>query len=135
MTESRDATNLAGIPEAARPLWGELLAEPLRSLRELIREVRDYRRQLLERSQWLSEEVDLPLATKLADVLLRLLATLSEQSPEATRRLAQAAVRYFVIEDDAMADQSSLAGFDDDAAVVNAVLRELGHEGWVVPVS
>jgi hypothetical protein len=133
MTAPQDLAALEGIPDAARPLWVELLAEPLRPIRELERDIRTYRHRLDEQSQWRADDVDLRLAARLGQTLLRLLGTLGESSPEPHRRLAQAAVRYYVIEDDALADQDSPAGFDDDAAVVNAVLRELGHEPWQVP--
>jgi uncharacterized membrane protein YkvA (DUF1232 family) len=134
MAEPQDLADLEGIPEAARALWIELVGEPLRPTRELERDVRDYGRRLGEQSRWRGDDVDLPLAAKLGQALVRLLGTLDDKSPERARRLVQAAVRYYVIEDDAFADQESLAGFDDDAAVINAVLRELGHDRWVVPV-
>jgi uncharacterized membrane protein YkvA (DUF1232 family) len=41
-------------------------------------------------------------------------------------RVAQAAVRYFLEEEDADYDMESLTGFDDDAAVVAAAVRVLG---------
>jgi hypothetical protein len=44
----------------------------------------------------------------------------------------QAAVRYLVIEDDATNDLGSILGLDDDAEVMNAVLRRLGRESWQV---
>jgi hypothetical protein len=48
--------------------------------------------------------------------------------------MVQAAVRYFLIEDDADGDLDSILGLDDDADVMNAVLRHLGYDDWQVPV-
>ena len=47
-------------------------------------------------------------------------------------RLVQAAVRYFILEEDADSDLDSPNGFDDDIAVINAVLCHLNHADWVV---
>ena len=43
------------------------------------------------------------------------------------RKLAQVALRYFVLEDDGDGDLTSAFGFDDDLEVVNAVSRALGQ--------
>lgn len=43
------------------------------------------------------------------------------------RRLAQVALRYFVLEDDGDGDLTSAFGFDDDLEVVEAVSRAIGH--------
>lgn len=129
---SHDAID--GIPEAARPLWTRLMGEPLVPVHELFKQVRDYQQTIAERSQWRDADVDPTLANALIDASLKLLGTLNANSPEPTRRLIQAAVRYFVIEDDADGDLDSILGLDDDAEVVNAVLRHLGHERWTVDV-
>lgn len=44
-----------------------------------------------------------------------------------SRKLAQVALRYFVLEDDGDGDLTSAFGFDDDLEVVNAVSRALGQ--------
>ncbi len=124
--------DLEGIPEAARPLWTTLLGEELRPVHQLFKEVRDYQQTIKQRSQWKDSDVDPTLANSLAEACLRLLGTLNDSSPESTRQLVQAAVRYFVIEDDADGDLDSILGLDDDAEVVNAVLSKLGHAGWLV---
>lgn len=49
-----------------------------------------------------------------------------------THRLVQAAVMYFVLDEDAEHDLYAAGGLDDDAAVLNAVARSLGREDLVV---
>ena len=129
-----DWADLDGIPEASKPLWTDLLAEELRPVHELFKEVRTYQQAITQRSQWKDSDVDPTLANNLAEASLRLLGTLKDDSPESTRRLVQAAVRYFVIEEDADSDLDSILGLDDDAEVLNAVLRKLGHSDWQVEV-
>ena len=133
MDDVQSLAALEGIPEAALPLWQKLLGEPLRTVRDLGRVLRDYQETLATGAQWRGDDdVDLTLARGIGEALQRLLAATTDASPEADRRLLQAAIRYFVIEDDANADQQSLVGFDDDAAVVNAVLARLGRQAWRV---
>ncbi len=134
MTDDTTLANLEGIPDAAKDLWGQLIAEELRPVHELFKDVRDYQHALAKRSQWTDDDVDPALARGLAEASLRLLGTLSDDSPETTRRLIQAAVRYFIIEDDADSDLDSILGLDDDAEVVNAVLRHLGHDKWLIQI-
>ena len=66
------------------------------------------------------------------DLAAHLLGTIGEGTPDETRLLIQAAVRYFLIEEDGDGDLNSVLGFDDDAEVMNAVLVHLGHGGWLV---
>jgi hypothetical protein len=134
MADHSALSKLVGIPDAARPLWTKLIADELRPVHELFAEVRDYQQALANRSSWTDEDVDPALANGLAEASLRLLGTLNEKTPETTRRLIQAAVRYFVIEEDADSDLDSILGLDDDAEVLNAVIRHLGHEHWLVEV-
>ena len=129
-----ELANLDGIPDASKELWTKLVNEDLKPVHELFKEVRGYQQTIQQRSQWRDADVDPTLANSLSQVSLRLLGTLSENSPEATRRLVQAAVRYFVIEEDADSDLNSILGLDDDAEVINAVLKKLGLDDWVVEV-
>ncbi len=78
--------------------------------------------------------IDPKLARELVATTQRLLGTLDETTPERTRRLVQAAVRYLVVEDDADGDLDSILGLDDDAEVLNAVLVQLGRAAWTVPI-
>jgi hypothetical protein len=134
MSTTDELAKLEGIPAAARELWVQLCGEELRPVHELFREVRAYQQALAKRSHWHDDDFDPQLARGLADASLKLLGTLNEDTPEPTRRLVQAAVRYFVIEDDADSDLDSILGLDDDAEVLNAVLRRLGYQDWIVPI-
>ncbi len=128
-----DIGELEGIPGAARELWKKLVAEPLIPVHQLFADVRAYQQTIAKRARD-DDDIDPKLGKALVDASLRLLGTLKEETPESTRRLVQAAVRYFVIEDDADSDLGSILGLDDDAEVINAVLTRLGHEDWLVAV-
>jgi len=129
-----DLASLDGIPADSKPLWTKLIAQQLKPVHELFKEVRDYQQTIEQRSQWSDADIDPTLANALSDVSLRLVGTLNEDTPETTRRLIQAGVTYFVLEDDADSDLDSILGLDDDAEVLNAVLRKLGHHDWVIAI-
>ncbi len=133
MVDSHDIVELEGIPSAARELWAKLVREPLIPVHQLFAEVRSYQQTIAKRARD-DEDIDPKLGKALVDASMRLLGTLKEETPETTRRLVQAAVRYFVIEDDADSDLDSILGLDDDAEVINAVLAKLGHKEWLVQV-
>jgi hypothetical protein len=96
------------------------LAEPLMSADLLSEQARVYFKQV-EAIANDGEVIDLELVADAAVRCERLLAEVDDDMPEEERRLIQAAVRYFVNEEDADADLESLIGFDDDGAVVEAV--------------
>jgi uncharacterized membrane protein YkvA (DUF1232 family) len=132
MDDPNAIAELEGIPEAARSLWARLVTEAPKPVPELVKQVHDYQRNLARRSEWHDENIDPKLARALIDRALKLLGTIGPDTADRTRRLVQAAVRYLVIEDDATNDLGSILGLDDDAEVMNAVLRELGRESWQV---
>jgi hypothetical protein len=125
---------LQGIPDVARPLWRKLVAEQPVPVHQLFGEVQAYEQTLDQRADWDESKVDGTLAMDLVRASNRLLGTLTSSSPESTRRLIQAAVRYFLIDEDADADLDSILGLDDDAEVLNAVLRHLGYTAWLVAI-
>ncbi len=114
------------IPREARGLWSKLLEEPMRSEAELLHEVEAYAK-LIEKVGLEQEFFDQTTARQLTHVSLRLLETWDELDDEG-RRLGQAAIRYFVLSEDGDDDFESPTGFDDDAAVMAAVLRHVGRE-------
>lgn len=73
-----------------------------------------------------NEFVDLALAKRLGNVLRQLLSKLNDY-PEEHRCLIVGAVRYFLHNKDAQNDLASVLGFDDDTAVLNFVLQEIGR--------
>ena len=124
---------LEGIPGAARELWQRLVVEPLIPVHKLFAEVRAYQQTIAKRARE-DEDIDPKLGQALCEASIRLLGTLKDDTPEPTRRMVQAAVRYFVIEDDADSDLGSILGLDDDAEVLNAVLERLGYKDWLVKI-
>ena len=131
---SDEPMKLDGIPNASKELWNKLLAEDLRPVHELVREVKVYQQAIAQRSTVRNADVDPTLANALVDASMKLLTTIKDDTLEDRRRLIQAAVRYFVIEDDADSDLDSSLGLDDDAEVLNAVMKHLGFEEWMVEV-
>ena len=92
---------------------------------ELHRTVSDYRNGL-EGAARDGRYIDVILATEVANLLHRLIDTLQGPVAPEHHRLVQAAVRYFVTEEDAESDRDSLIGFEDDRLVAAAVAEELG---------
>ncbi len=131
---SEELKNLDGIPEASMELWTKLLKEAVRPVHELVKEVKSYQQAIAQRSSVRNANVDPTLGNALVDASMKLLTTLKDDTPSERRLAIQAAVRYFVIEDDADSDLDSILGLDDDAEVLNAVLKHLGHDDWVVEV-
>ena len=68
-------------------------------------------------------------AMRTAALCWKLIDALPPEPDERQHRLTQLAINYFVLAEDAQDDNHSLAGFDDDMAVVVAVIKELelGH--------
>jgi hypothetical protein len=92
---------------------------------ELHRTVSDYRSGL-EGAARDGRYIDVILATEVANLLHRLIDTLQGAVTPEHHRLVQAAVRYFVTEEDAESDRDSLIGFEDDRLVAATVAEELG---------
>jgi len=68
--------------------------------------------------------VDITLAEEVADGLLKLI----EETPQSELSYVQAACAYFASNEDVLADLESIAGFDDDARVFNAVCGHLSRK-------
>jgi hypothetical protein len=132
MSAPPELVDLDGIPAASKPLWQRLLGEELLPVHDLFRQLKDYQKEFEERARWLDGTFDPTTARSLCVASFKMLGLLNEGTPEPTRRAVQAAVRYLLIEEDADSDLESILGLDDDAEVINAVLRHLGHEDWQV---
>jgi hypothetical protein len=117
---------LESLPADVGRLVRQYLDEPLRSADNLRQEMRSYLASVEELASH-QEFIDTGLARLIARQCEELLDAFDARDPEC--RLIQAAVRYFIEEDDAEGDTSSPIGFDDDARVVNEVARILGLEG------
>jgi len=118
---------LRALPASAATIFEGLLAENFIPARELRAQIPSYLAEL-EDATGTHEFLDIGLAKKVADQSLGLLDGIDIDTSEETRKLIQAAIRYFLLDDDADSDKESLIGFDDDARVVELVAREIGRE-------
>ena len=112
------------VPAECRIIVRASLADELASKSELIDDLQEYILLLKQRSAS-QEFLDYDKAMLVADQCEVLLG--DKFGVEGTERHAiiQAAVRYFILEDDAESDSESLIGFDDDEAVVAAAMEVL----------
>lgn len=106
-----------------RDVINRLLAERLQDVDTLRDEVERYHTHVLSDAGPLT---DTHSASALHSATLALLERTSA-GPVRTRRLAQVAARYFVMQDDGEDDLQSPYGFDDDVEVFNAVVHALGE--------
>jgi len=125
------AFEVPGLPDKAKAHFQRLALEPATVTTDLEARVRAYLDELRSVAAT-TEFVDLELAHSLTEACLRLLERFEELAPE-RRAMAQAAVQYFVLQDDAE-DDLSVIGLDDDVAVFNAVARHLGFSDLAVEV-
>lgn len=117
------AAQLNGFPPEATRVFESLLSLQLQPSNLLDRQV-DRHLADLEEAHSRNEFLDLATARGLARESHRLLA-LSPTATEADQRLIQAAVLYFVLDNDASPDSRLLMGLEDDAKVLQAVARHL----------
>lgn len=123
----------ATVPSEARDLFAELLREPLRTTGSLRLELEAHL-QAIALAKAENEFIDVELANRLGTVSRGLLDEADERDDVDIKRLVQAAVRYFILDDDAEPDLDSVCGLDDDAEVCNAVARYLGRDDLVTAV-
>jgi len=74
---------------------------------------------------------DTDAATEVAGALTSLLQS-GEQFDASERSLVRGAVEYFLLDEDASSDIDDVLGFDDDARVVNSVLKRVGKQDLVI---
>lgn len=99
-----------------------LLVEPLRGGKQLSADLDAFDREL---DGLVSHpRADLPTARRLASACRALLAACT--TDPVRLHVAQVAIRYVVLDDDADGDCDSPYGFDDDVEVFNAVAAHLG---------
>ncbi|MCH9686985.1 MAG: hypothetical protein K0V04_36455 [Deltaproteobacteria bacterium] len=127
-------STIPGIPPEAQALFDELHDAPAKPLADLRAELAEYTAKIAAKEPR-NEMLDASVGKGLSQACSAMLDMVEAGADEATRRLVQAAVRYFVVEDDVEPDLDSLWGLDDDAAVCNAIARHLGRDDLVVAVS
>lgn len=130
--------SIPGIPHESQVLFDRLHDAPLVPAAELRAELRAYAARMSTTAA-ANELLDATLCeaiTRCCEGLLDMLDPPDQPDPqgeadEGTRRLVQAAVRYFVVEEDVEPDRETLWGLDDDAVVCGAVAHHLGREDLV----
>lgn len=115
------------LPEAVELVFRRMMREPRRSREELRRLVARHLVRLESASRE-TDFIDALLAGRIATLCHRLIDTIAPPVEEDHRRVVQAAVLYFALEEDVEGDTESLIGLDDDRLVVTAVCQELGVE-------
>lgn len=118
---------IPGIPHESQALFDRLHDAPPASLAELRAELRAYVARIGDATA-ANEMLDATLCEAITRCCEGLLDMLEQGADEATHRLVQAAVRYFVIEEDIEPDRETLWGLDDDAVVCGAVASHLGRD-------
>jgi uncharacterized membrane protein YkvA (DUF1232 family) len=103
---------------------------PPDALRALLDEVRSHYASL-SRTQQRSELVAIDLAELLCARLETLLDIAPKLAPDARAAIVGAA-RYFISTEDAVPDDQSCTGLDDDVEVFNHVARQLGRPELVI---
>ena len=120
-------STIPGIPHESQALFDRLYDAPLASLTELRAELRAYVARIGSAAA-ANELLDATLAAAITRCCEGLLDGIEDATDETTRRLVQAAVRYFVVEEDIEPDGDTLWGLDDDAVVCGAVASHLDRD-------
>lgn len=110
------------LPEETRELYSKALKQPPLT-RDTMRDmVKNQLSHLKVAAQGL-DNADITLAEEIVSGLL----TLIDEIPESELSHVQAACAYFTSNEDVLGDLDSIAGFDDDARVFNAVCHHLNR--------
>jgi uncharacterized membrane protein YkvA (DUF1232 family) len=127
-----DPEERPALPEAVEDAFLNHLSPEVDGPEALKGRVRDYLNRV--RQQYANnEQVDLHTAEGIAESYLHLLDYLGYVDGRYLS-LVQAGIQYFVDPDDTAHDFGS-GGFDDDAAVLNSLVRFFGREDLVVRVN
>ena len=124
---------LQAVPAEARATVTELLRQPRLSIDALRRQVREHTADYLEAAR--ARDLDTRLAQQIERRCISLLERVRQGVPAWQRRIVQAAAEYYVFPEDGDGDFDSVAGLDDDAEVVNAVLFVLGEEDQMIQIA
>lgn len=114
----------------SRDVVASLLWEPLFPLETLRSQVEEHGARIAAAGP----QADHELGAALVAGAMSLLDAIAAGCTDIQRRLAQVAVRYFVLDEDGDDDLASAFGFDDDVEVFNAVVERIGFGelaiGW-----
>ncbi len=80
-----------------------------------------------------NEFLDITVSDALYQTSKNLLSTFDTYTQEQQPWIV-GAIRYFIKDNDADGDLDGPTGFDDDAEVMNAVLKAIGKEDWIIKI-
>ena len=125
---------IEGLPADAREvLLGRCVAVTSCDIPLLVERIDTYLEQVREATAR-NEFLNLALAERLASVLKTLLGEYDHLGSAYHQALVVGACRFFLETNDVWGDLDSPLGFDDDAEVLNAVLRDIGREDLLVEI-
>lgn len=129
--EAASCPELPSLEDDVFALLSELFEEPgeLESLEVMHKRLDAYLDEVREAFHH-NDYIDIDLVDTLGDIAKSLL-TAAEDMPDRQRRLAHAAVEYFVRSEDAHDDMVERTGFGDDMDVLTAVTRHVGCEDLI----
>lgn len=125
---------MPGVPEASKALMLRLLDEEPLPVEALKIGVETYRRHIhVVREQ--NGRANTELGDAIAHALQAILDRVNEQTGVANLLIIQAAVRYFVIQNDGFGnDLATEDGLFDDARITNAVMHYFGLDKLKIPI-
>jgi uncharacterized membrane protein YkvA (DUF1232 family) len=126
----RVADVLNDIPVEYRDRYNYLLQQPTMPVKELRAYVKKYL-ATVQQVGIMVKLLDMEQAEQLANTALALLDHMKPEHPPTVKLLIQAAVSYFVFEEQDE-EITGVLGFDDDLQVFNAVSRALGRSDLVL---
>ena len=125
---------LPTLPENTRSMVARLLLEVPVTAEKLASSVRSYRAKIEDVGQ-ANGRANVELGVAIADALEVILKRVDARTPPEEYCVIQAAVRYFVIENDGSGhDLATEDGLFADARVVNAMLRWFGRDDLYLKV-
>lgn len=123
---------MPGVPENSKQMLLRLLQEDLIPVHALQAVIESYRKVIHETARK-NGRANTRVGDQIADALQALLARINERTGPDNHSIIQAAVRYFVIQNDGTShDLEAIDGLNDDARVVNAVLRYFGRDDLMI---
>ena len=122
-----------GLPDELRQAAGRFYNLPLMSRAALEALINKYADDI-EQAAAQRHDLDVHLAACIADCCGILLNEEWDKSEDHGKRLIQAACHYFVESDDEDGDLESVCGFDDDAELVNEILKLLNRRDLTIQI-
>lgn len=122
-----------GSPDELRQAAGRLYNLPLTSKSELEALINQYADDI-EQAAAQRHDLDVNLAACIADCCGILLNEEWDKAEDRGKRLIQVACHYFFESDDQDGDLESVYGFDDDAELVNEILKLLNRQDLTIQI-